>query len=79
VEIEMFVTGKIQLFKGNEVPFTIIHLERLPLKFYVHSGVIIPHRASERERERYTHTQSTVGKKNKKEFSMRNSKHRSPF
>jgi hypothetical protein len=67
VEIEMFVTGKIQLFKGSEVPFTIIHLKRPPLKFYVHSGVIIPHRERERERERDTHTHNQQwGRKTRK-------------
>jgi len=76
VEIELFVYLQKSAFQRSvKYPFTIIHLKRLLLKFYVHSGFIIPERERERERER----QSTVRKKNKKKFSMRNSKHRSPF
>lgn len=41
--------AKFSFSKISEVPFTIIHLKRLPLKFYVHSGFIIPHTHTEGE------------------------------
>jgi hypothetical protein len=44
--------AKFSFSKISEVPFTIIHLKRLPLKFYVYSGFIVPQRERERERER---------------------------
>jgi len=52
VEIELFVYLQKSAFQRSvKYPFTIIHLKRLLLKFYVHSGFIIPERERERERE----------------------------
>jgi hypothetical protein len=51
-KLNWLLLAKFSFSKISEVPFTIIHLKRFPLKFYVHSGFIIP----QRERETHTHT-----------------------
>lgn len=43
--------AKFSFSKISEGPFTIIHLKRRPLKFYVHSGFMIPERDRETDRQ----------------------------